>query len=79
MVDVEKSSGRDVVSRGGSGGITGGHWFDVWGRWWPSGAGSGHGSLSMVHRKCEKSKIRVFPVEKKAIFIIDLYFSFLFC
>ena len=79
MVDVEKSARRDLVSRGGSGGVRGGHWFDVWGRWWPSGACSGHGSLSVVHRKCEKSKISVVTVEKKVNFIIDLNFSFLFC
>ena len=46
---------------------------------WPSGACSGHGSLSVVHRKCEKSKISVVTVEKKVNFIIDLNFSFLFC
>ena len=60
-------------------GVRGGHWFDVWGRWWPSGACSGHGSLSVVHRKCEKSKISVVTVEKKVNFIIDHNFSLLIC
>ena len=36
LIDVEMSAYRDVCDRGGSGGVTGGHWFDVWGRSWPS-------------------------------------------
>ena len=36
LIDVEMSAYRDVCGRGGSGGVTGGHWFDVWGRSWPS-------------------------------------------
>ena len=36
LIDVEMSAYRDVCDRGGSGGVTGGHWSDVWGRAWPS-------------------------------------------